>query len=100
MSVEEDAGQILEYLYLQDEPVSQQTLFDASDLSEDEIRTALDELEERLLVEIGLTSNDAPYDDISITEKGADTIETGGAFSEAFGSPLDLNEIAQEWSAD
>lgn len=100
MSVEEDAGRILEYLYLQNEPVSQQTLFDASDISDNDVRAALDELEERLLVEIGLSPDDAPYEDISITEKGEDTVETSGAFNEAFGSPLDLNEIAQGWSED
>lgn len=84
MGVDEDAGKILEYLYLQDEPVSQQTLFDVSDLSDDQIRTALDTLEEQLLIDIGLSPDDAPYDDIAITDQGTGTIESAGVFSDTF----------------
>lgn len=94
----EDAGRILEYLYLhKGDSLTQQTLFDASDLSRDEIRDALDHLEERMLVDLGLSPEDAPYEDIAITEKGVDMIETVGAFSDEFDASLDLNRIAREW---
>lgn len=100
MGTEEDAGKILEYVYLQDEPVTEETLFEASELSDEEVRAALDELEERMLVEIGLSPDDAPYEDITLTAKGVDTIETSGLFHEEFDVSLDLNEIAQDWSDD
>lgn len=100
MTVDDDAGRILEYLYMADEPIDQKTLFDASDLTDADIRAALDELEDRLFIDIGISPDDAPYEDITITEKGTDTIETVGAFSDEFDFPLDLNEIAQDWSND
>lgn len=94
-----DAGRILEYLYMhQNELITQETLFKKSDLSDEDIRTALDELEERLLVDIGISPDEASYEDITITDKGIDTIETENAFHDTFNTPLDLNKIAQEWS--
>ncbi len=97
---DEDAGKVLEYLYMhQNGDITQETLFNVSDLSENTIRDALDKLEEQLLVEIGISPTDAPYENISITEQGIDTIETTGAFSDAFDFPLDLNKIARDWGS-
>ncbi len=101
MSVDEDAGDVLEYLYLKQEtPVDASEIFAASDLSHDAVRDALDRLEDKLLVEVGVKPEGGGYEDVSLTAEGLDTIEDEGAFIEAFGTPLDLNRIAREWGSD
>lgn len=101
MTAEQDAADVLEYLYLnQQTPVDAAELFDVSRLSRDAVRDALDRLEDQMLVDIGVKPDEGGYEDVSITEKGCDTVETVGAFQDEFGVALDLNEIAQEWHRD
>lgn len=98
MGTDKDAGDVLEYLYLnQETPVDASDIFDASDLSRDDVQAALDELEERMLIDIGLKPDEGGYEDVSLTTEGVDTIETKGSFLDVFDVPLDLNRIAREW---
>lgn len=98
MGTEDDAGRVLEYVYLnRGETLTDEKIAEASGLSVEEVRDALDELEERLLVTLGLEG----YSDVQMTEEGRGKIEESGAFEEEFGNPLDLERIVQGWeSAD
>jgi hypothetical protein len=49
-----------------------------SDRFDQTIRAALDILEDQVLVDIGLSPDDVPYDAIAITAQGTETIETTG----------------------
>ncbi|MDY6769336.1 MAG: hypothetical protein SVU88_00015 [Candidatus Nanohaloarchaea archaeon] len=96
MGTAEDAGDVLQYIYLnRGEPLTDQVIADASGLSVDEVQDALDELEERLLVTLGVDE----YSDVELTEAGRDRIEEAGAFESEFDTPLDLMEIVQGWEA-
>ncbi|MDY6765952.1 MAG: hypothetical protein SVW77_01160 [Candidatus Nanohaloarchaea archaeon] len=96
MGTNADAGDVLQYIYLnRGEPLTDEVIADASGLSLQEVQDALDELEDRLLVTLGIEDDG----DVEMTEEGRATIEDTGAFQSEFGTALDLAEIVHDWDA-